>query len=484
MTLVLLLAAVGIALSVSALCSLLEATLLSLTPGDVAKLKRSKPRAGAIWGEFKKDVDRPISVILICNTAAHTVGATVAGAEFEKLVGEWSGGQSHGWSVFAFGAIFTVLMLQFTEILPKTLGVRFNTVVAGLTARPMLWLVQVMKPVLAMVRWVNKPFDAGGGHGEKAVSTDEIATLAAMARNTQVIDEHQERMIAAAGRLSDMRARQVMTPRKDVHVLTIGDPFGKVLKTLSTTPYTRLPVLGDGGVDDVIGSVHLRDVFTALALVPGRLHIAEDPAKPEEVKAVLPDAPGGELHVIGTGELDLRSLVRPVPFVPETQPLGDLLKQFQGGFDNPVGGRIDSHLAIVVDEYGSTQGLVTLEDVLEELVGDIEDEFDAGERVWHLEPLSCAVEHEADAEPVDRWKAGGEVPLREIGNRLHLHDDAVSHAEAGEVTTLGGFVTRELGRWPQAGDSVSLEGVTVKVDAVEKGQVKAATLERAVVEEH
>ncbi|MEM7808548.1 MAG: DUF21 domain-containing protein, partial [Planctomycetota bacterium] len=183
MTLLILLLAVGTSLSISAICSLMEATLLSLTPGDVAGLKRRRPKAGEIWEAFKKEVERPISVILICNTAAHTIGATMAGAKFEEWVDQnpqLFGENAGGWSVFAFGAVFTVLMLQFTEILPKSLGVRYNTTVAAFTARPMLLIVNVMKPVLAAVKFVNKPFDTSGGH-HKVVGTDEIATLAAMA---------------------------------------------------------------------------------------------------------------------------------------------------------------------------------------------------------------------------------------------------------------------------------------------------------------
>ena len=490
MTLFLLLAAVTVALGVSALCSLMEATLLSLTPGNVGELKRRRPAAGAVWERFKADIDKPISVILICNTAAHTIGATVAGASFDSYMKEL--GHTGGWPVLAFGAVFTVLMLQFTEILPKTLGVRYARTVAGVTARPMDWLVRLMGPILALIKFVNRPFDrgAGGGHGGGTVGVDEIATLAAMARTGQVIDEQQERMIAAASRLGGVRARQVMTPRKDVHLVKITDDFAAVLARLRSTPYTRLPVLGEGGVDDVKGVVHLRDVFNAMSLTPGRLHVADDPAHPDRVKAILPDAPGGTMHVIGAGELDLAELIRPVPFVIETQPLDALLKQFQGGFEQGADGRIESHIAVVVDEYGSTQGIVTLEDVLEELVGDIEDEFDAGERVWRLEPVSdgepAALNGEAakgDGEPrpaavAAEWRADGEVPLREIGDRLDLDGDRVRQAEVGGVVTLGGFVTRELGRWPAPGDAVELCGCEVRVEEVDRGRITRATVVR------
>ncbi len=465
MTLFLLIAAVCIALGVSALCSLMEATLLSLTPGDVAGMKRRHAKAGAIWEAFKSDVDRPISVILICNTAAHTIGATVAGAEFEKYVTETFGEGAGGWSVFAFGAVFTVLMLQFTEILPKSLGVRYNTIVATATARPMRWVVRLMRPVLAVVKLLNRPFERKTSEA-KEVGVDEIATLAAMARVGRTITEQQEQVIAAAGRLGTVQARQVMTPRKDVHSLGLGDDFGDVLKRLRSTSYTRLPVYGEGGSDDVRGLVHLRDVFNALALVPGRFHVQDDPATPETIKAILPDAPGGERHVIGAGDLDLQRLLRPVPFIPETKPLSLLLRRFQTHFIGNDGQPIESHLAIVVDEYGSTQGIVTLEDVLEVLVGNIEDEFDPSDRLWQLEPKGELA-----------WAASGQVPLREIVQKLGIDEDRAGDACRGDVVTLGGLVTSRLGRFAEVGDTVDFVGYTIVVDAIGPGgKVERATL--------
>ena len=451
MTLALLIAAVCFSLGVSALCSLLEAALLSLTPGDVAQLKKRRPAAGAVWEGFKANVERPISVILICNTAAHTIGATVAGAEFENLMDQQ--GVGGGWAVFAFGAVFTALMLQFTEILPKTIGVHYNQTVAAISARPLSFFVWAMGPLLKIVRLVNRPFETGaGGHDRPPVSVDEIATLAALARGGQVIDERQERMIKAAGRMGEVRVRQVMTPRRDVHYLKLGDDFATILRTLRDTPYSRLPVVEDS-LDRVRGVVHLRDVFNVLSLVPGRMRIAPDPARPDEVVAIAADKPGGDLHAIGSGQIDLAAIVRPVPFVPELQPLGHLLRQFQEG---------TSHLAVVVNEHGSVEGIVTLEDVLEELVGDIEDEFDEGEHVYDLSPVD-----------EQTWRCGGGVPLRELADQLGLDVDKI---DTEDVVTLGGWLTRELGRWPEAGDEADLLGWTVRAKAVTEGRLEEATI--------
>lgn len=449
MTLFLLIAAVSISLSVSAVCSLLEATLLSLTPGQVAGLKRTRPRAGEIWERFKQDVEQPISVILICNTAAHTIGATVAGAEFEKLMAE--NFNAGGWSVLVFGAVFTVLMLQFTEILPKTLGVRHSGLVAAVAARPMGFMVWLMRPLLKAVQLINKPFERGGEPSGMA-TIDEIATLAAAARGGKVIDAQQEKMIRTAGKLGHIRVRQVMTHRRDVQFLRLTDDFASILRTLRDSQFTRLPVVQES-LDKIVGVVHLRDVFKVLALVPGRMRVAPDPERPDELMAIPTGQPGGDLHAIGAGAVDLAAVMRPIPFVPETQPIGVLLKQFQTG---------TPHIAAVVDEYGATVGIVTLEDVLEELVGDIEDEFDEHDPSERLQQVD------------EGWRCSGELPVRTLAEQLNLHDDLFADAP---VVTLNGWVTTRLSRWPQYGDKLPLTSQwIVRIDAVEGSKITSATI--------
>ena len=450
MTLFLLIAAVLFSLSVSALCSLLEAALLSLTPGQVASIKKSRPKAGAIWERFKADVEKPISVILICNTAAHTIGATVAGAQFEKYVEERTG--AGGWPILVFGIVFTVLMLQFTEILPKTLGVKFNRLVAVLSARPMNFLVWIMGPVLSAVRLINKPFEKMGS--EQASATEEIAVLAATARSMRQINSQQEKMIKSAARLGETPVKQVMTPRRSMQTIRKSASFAENLKVLRSTPFSRLPVV-DGDDNHVVGVVHLKDVFNMLALVPGRLHVETDADNPGEVKAILNDLPGGQMHVIGTGDVDLAGAIRPAIFVPETQTLDLLMTEFQDGA---------SHMAIVVDEYATVQGLVTLEDVLEEIVGEIEDEFDPEEHDF--------IEAIDPADPAKGYRVQGRAPLADIGDAIEQDLTEL----AGDVVTLGGYVTVELGRFPNVGDRVSLRDYTVHITKVSDRQVREAKL--------
>ncbi|HEV2293669.1 MAG TPA: hemolysin family protein [Tepidisphaeraceae bacterium] len=433
------LVAVCLALSISALCSLLEATLLSLTPSQVAELSTRRPRAAAIWQEFKKSIEKPIAVILILNTAAHTIGASVAGAEFERLWGEkW---------LLGFSLLLTYLMLQFTEILPKTLGVTYNRTLAVVIARPLATLVWALSPVLRFIHLVNRPFERKHRpEGSRAI--EEISALASVARTANAIDLQQARLIQAASRLPDMKARQVMTPRLDMVLLTLGQPLAEVLKTVQTSPFTRLP-LCEGDIDHVIGMIHVRDLFNHLKLIPGKLRLTDERDEHGEAIAVIDGLPGSAIHVIGSGDVDLRRIMRQVLFVPESTPVPQLLKQFQES-------RI--HMGLVVDEYGSTLGVVTLEDVIEEMVGEIQDEFD-------VVPAAPIVARG------DVYHVSGSLGLHELREQIDL-----TGVEEEQVDTIGGYFQKQLGRLPELGDVVPIGQFDAKVLTIDRRRVGTVEL--------
>ena len=146
-----LVAAVAVAMGISFLCSIMEAALLSLNPGKLAILSKRRPKVGKICEALKSDIEKPIAVILILNTAAHTFGAAIAGAQFDSLYGSDY--------IWLFSLIFTVLMVQYTEILPKTLGVRFNAFIVAHTARLLKFSIALLTPVIWLVHFVNRPFE-------------------------------------------------------------------------------------------------------------------------------------------------------------------------------------------------------------------------------------------------------------------------------------------------------------------------------------
>jgi len=297
----LLVASVLGALLISAMCSLTEAVLLSLGPGQIADLTVARPRVGGIWQDLKANIERPIAAILIINTTAHTVGASVAGAEFDRLYGDkW---------IWAFSLVFTFLMLQFTEILPKSAGVRYNRAVAIWLGWPLVKLVRIMRPIEAFVRFINRPF--GGTRTKPVTALREIDALTGVARLSGEISGEHESILKRGTRLSGSKVRDVMRPRVDIDALDVETPPEQVLGAVAMSGFSRVPVYA-GDLDDILGFIYIKDVLIELQM--GR-------------------------------PLELRRVLRPAILVPETMRLDQLVEVFR---------QQRTQMAIVLDEHGGT----------------------------------------------------------------------------------------------------------------------------------
>ncbi|MBN2216839.1 MAG: HlyC/CorC family transporter [Pirellulales bacterium] len=404
----LLLISIFAALSISALCSLMEAALLSLPPSQIAAIADRWPRIGVIWKRFKSDIERPIAAILVLNTAAHTIGASVAGAEFDRLFGgEWI-------AVFSLG--FTYLMLQFTEILPKGAGVRYNRQIAVWMARPLALLIRAMRPVVLLVRAVNRLFGWRQSYAEPAATIEEIAALAGLARLSKEISTDQERIITRGTRLSDVHVREIMRPRVEIDALDVNTPPGEVVGAVAMSGFARVPVY-EGDLDHVMGFIYNKDLLR-------HLHMGW-PA-------------------------DLRKILHPALMVPETLPLDQLLELFR---------EKRTQMAIVLDEYGGTEGLATIEDVLEQIVGAIHDE--------HRSAHPGIVRRDETS-----WLVGGTTRLRDLAEAVD--DPELGSAGPQQVSTIGGLIQSALDRVPVGGDRIewgrfSIE--VVKMEGLRVGQV-------------
>lgn len=345
---------VATALVVSALCSLFEATLLSLAPSQVADLRMRRPAAGVVWERFKANIERPIAVILLLNTTAHTVGASVAGAQFDEIFGdEW---------IVAFSLAFTFVMLQFTEILPKTLGVRYNRELAPVIGWPLQALVRAFGPLLDLVYWLNRPFEGRKRRPVDRATLDEIRALASLARLENQIGAHQERIISGASQLSRKRVADVMIPADQIACLSTAQTLAEALVAAHLEAHTRYPVTEGHDRDAILGYVNFKELVNVLR--------------------TNPNAPG------------LRGIIRPVDVVAPDAAVTDLLRRF-----------VDEHVHMaVVRGDGRTLGLVTFEDLVEELVGELEDEFDRLPRMVHA--LEGGV-----------WMVGGGASVAEVARR-------------------------------------------------------------------
>src|SRR5207249_6960780 len=271
---------------------------------------------------------------------------------------------------------------------------------------------------------------------------DELKGLLAQAVAQGTIAKGRARLLTSAFEFAELKVRQIMTPRTQVDYLLLDQPIGEVLRIVRKSAYTRLP-LCDKDIDHVVGLVHTKDLFHQLQLVPGKLRFSDEKTPDSMAVAIADGLPGSQVHVIGSADIDLRKIKRDVLFVPELTPVPRLLRQFQSS-------RV--HMAIVVDEYGATSGIVTLEDVIEEIVGEIEDEFDQS-----AAPRSDFVKEG------EGFRVSGLFPLHELRERL-----ALDEFDAGDtVDTIGGYIVQKLNRWPRPGDVVELgDRYTVRVQTV------------------
>lgn len=400
-----LIVSLSIALSISFLCSLLEATVLSLTPHQVAALTKNRPKVGAIWQDFKVRIERPITVILLLNTASHTIGATVAGAQFEGLAGGHGG---HG--LLIFSVIFTLVMLQFTEILPKSMGVRFNSVLAPYMAFPLAFTVRLLSPALYVMHLINRPFEPRRPSATAPTTIEEITVIAGLARIANLINPHQERIIQGAFRLSQQHVRDVMIPIEQVTFLSTAQKLMDAIITAHLDPHTRFPICDAGNCNNVLGYVNFKEMI---------YHARTNPS-----------------------DHSLMGIIRPVHFVHPDQTASDLLRIFVERHE---------HMAIVRDSDGKSLGLITLEDIVEELVGELEDEFDRVPN-W-LHPLSGGT-----------WMVGGGVPVTELARRLEI---TLPDAQG----TVSAWLTRRFERLPAVNEVYRVEGAHFMVRRIRRGKV-------------
>ena len=318
--------ATGTVLVVSCICSLLEAALYSLSASQIEMLAAQGRTSGKILKRLHKDIQRPISAILTLNTLANTGGAAIAGAAFVGVFGTDK-------EVY-FTVAISLGVLIFSEIIPKTAGVVYARSLARVIARPIQWLVWIFAPFIWLNQFITRLITQGAPDVPE-VAPEEIEITAQMSRRSGAISPEQERVIQNILKLDELRARDVMTPRTVVHCLDRDLTLTEARQLSGSWVHSRVP-LYEGERENIVGLVLRRDAFNALA--DGR-----DQARLSEVE-------------------------RPIHSVPESARASQLLEEYI---------QRREHLFSVVDEYGGFAGIVTLEDVIEEIVGrEIVGEFD------------------------------------------------------------------------------------------------------------
>jgi len=364
---------------------------------------------------------------------------------------EWMhvGYRPHAVAVGIGLAISTALHVVVGEVAPKNWAIYYPEKLLPILSPALVAFTYVFYPAIWALNSASNALLRVSGvkidrvHGEMPHTERELRALLAQSIAQGTIATGNARILTQAFEFGDLKVRQIMTPRPQVDFLTLGQPVGDLLRIVQNSAFTRLP-LCEGDIDHVIGLVHMKDLFNHLKLIPGRLKFTDEKTPDGQAIAIASGLPGSAVHVIGSGDIDLAQIRREILFAPELLAISKLLQQFQ---------QSRTHIAVVVDEYGTTRGIVTMEDVLEELVGEIEDEFDTASQPSFV----------AEGE---NYRVSGLYPIHELRERLSL-----KAVEMGDVDTVNGYIVQRLGRWPRAGDTVRLGGYTARVLTVSQKRV-------------
>jgi CBS domain containing-hemolysin-like protein len=355
-------------------------------------------------------LDRYVATCQLGITASSLALGFYGQDRLSPLVAGWLGPWAAPTTALAIGTavalvFMTALQIVVGELVPKAVAVRHPERAALWTAAPMRAFERILRPLVwlfngtanAVVRLLGVAPPAGHSHLH---SPAEIELLVAESGRGGALDPVERQMLHNAFDLTQLVARQVMIPRNRLALADVATPVGELLARLATSPFSRIPVY-EGSQDNILGIVHLKDLF--------------------------------RLQVAGGGTVP--DIVRPVPFVPETMPVGDLWQ---------VLNQRQTYIAVVLDEYGGTAGIVTQEDLLEEIIGEVQDEFDTETEA--IEPL-----------PGGGALVRGDVLIEHANSALGLE------LPTDRTDTVGGLVTDTLGRVAELGDSVSLAGARLQV---------------------
>lgn len=382
--------------AISFLCSILEAVLLSCTNGYVAVLKKRNPPAGHILADLKARIDRPLAAILTLNTGAHTFGAAGVGATAVELYGEqWLG---------LVSVIVTLTMLFITEMIPKTIGALYWKKLAPFSAYFIRGLIVITYPFVISFEYIARWLARGKTH--EKITNEELKHVLAEGAQAGVLQEVEQDMMESIFRLGNRRVGILMIPRVDIEWINLKEEFSKAQQQIQSSQHNRFPIC-DGELDEVVGVITSRDFFS-------------------------------ELSAKGSA-FNLQSIIHPPLFIPENMRVLQLLELFK---------KTPEHIAIVTDEYGGVQGMITLHDVLESIIGDV--------------PSSPIVPELSIIPRKDgSWLVDGMLPIDELKEQFDI--EAFPDEEKGNYRTLGGFCMRQIGSIPKVGDTFTWNKLKFKI---------------------
>jgi len=378
------------------LVAMTDAALTTVSPARAAEMARDGRRGSVALAAVASDVVRHLNLLLLLRLVCELTATTLVALVCVDTYGA-------GWrAALVTAAAMTVVSFVVVGVAPRTVGRQHAYAVGRATAPLVRWIGRVLNPLASLLILIGNAVTPGRGFPEGPFGSQvELRELVDLAEQRGVVEHGEREMIHSVFALGDTIAREVMVPRTEMVWIERPKTLQQALYLFLRSGFSRIPVIGES-VDDVLGVLYLKDVV--------RRTQSGDPA-----------ASAGAVA----------DLMRPATFVPESKPVDDLLSEMQSA---------RTHLVIVVDEYGGTAGLVTIEDILEEIVGEITDEYDV-ERP--------PVEHLADGSV----RVTARLPIEDLGEIFGVE------LPADEVETVGGLLAQTLGRVPIPGATVDVGGL-------------------------
>ena len=406
-----------LAMSRSALVNVRKARLQQLVDEGVGSARTAERLA--------EDASRLLATtklgMMLTSFFAGAVVAVVSAPPLADALQPWLGGASYIVALILVVLVSAMVMLILGELVPETIALQHSEQLALWLARPLAVVSVIAMPIVHFMVWlsngISRLFGAERPGDLPFVTEEEIKTLVDAGQEEGVIQEEEKEMIYSIFELEDTLAREVMVPRIDVVALDVTTPMLEALDVIMEAGHSRIPVYEDT-IDDVVGVLYAKDLLPYLRE--------------------------------GRTDVPLKGMLREAYFIPETKKASDLLPDLQ---------QRRVHVVVVVDEYGGMSGLVTIEDLLEEIVGEIQDEYDSEEPVF---------EYVSD----DEYVVDARMDLDDLNRMMDVD------LPTDDSDTLGGFIYAELGRVPAAGSRITFENLAFTVESVAGRRIKKVRVQR------
>ncbi len=377
-----------------------ETALFSISRAKARHIAKEKGITNTLIKKMKDDPHRLLSTILIGNNLVNVGAAALATAITIRLVASNAVGIATG--------IMTALILIFGEIIPKSIATRNNVLIARLVILPLYWLSILFSPIIFFLNFI--PRLTRKVQRKSRVTEEELMTFVEVVEEEGGIEEEEKELIHNIFEFDDTSASEIMTPRADMFVINVDEDLN--VEAIIRSGFSRIPVIEED-IDHVIGILNIKDLF---------MH-----------------------QVTAAEQTDVRRVMSEPYFVPENKKLDHLLQEFK---------KRKQHIAIVVDEHGGVSGLITLEDALEEIVGEIIDETDKVEP--HIVKLTQ-----------NEWRVLGKSEIDDVNDKL-----AMDIPDTKEYDTFSGYILEQIGRIPKEKEDIYLGDFVVTVNQMEGTRIK------------